>query len=74
VNVLVTIAIATGLSIDPPTACSARNAISQPSPGARLQASEPSVNTASPTWKTRRRPTRSAVDPESISRPAITSR
>ena len=52
VNVLVTIAIATGLSMDPPTACSARNAISQPRLGAREQASEPRVNTARPTWKT----------------------
>ena len=74
VNVFVMIAIATGLSIDPPTACRARNPISAPRLGARLHASEPTVNTASPIWKTRRRPTRSAVDPDSISRLAITTR
>ena len=73
VKVLVMIDIATGLSIDPPTACSIRNATSQPSPGATLHSSEPSVNTASPAWKVRRRPTRSAVEPDSISRLASTS-
>ena len=36
VNVLVMMDIATGLSMDPPTACTIRNAISQPSDGARL--------------------------------------
>ena len=40
--------IATGLSIDPPTACSPRKAIRNPSDGARLQANDPSENTASP--------------------------
>jgi hypothetical protein len=65
--------MATGLSIEPPTACSIRNATSQPRPGARLQASEPSVNTVSPAWKVRRRPMRSAVDPANISRLASTS-
>ena len=64
---------ATGLSIDPPTACSMRNATSQPSPGARLHNSEPRVKSASPVWKTRRRPNRSASDPDSISRLAITT-
>ena len=73
VKVFVMIDIATGLSIEPPTAWSMRNATSQPSPGARLQSSEPSVNSASPVWKVRRRPTRSAVDPDSISRLASTS-
>ncbi len=40
-NVVATIAIATGLSIVPPTACSARAAISQPMLGARPHSSEP---------------------------------
>jgi hypothetical protein len=53
VKVLVMIDIAIGLSIDPPTACSIRNATSQPSPGATLHSSEPSVNSASPAWKVR---------------------
>src|SRR5580692_8081393 len=66
VNVLVTIDIATGLSIDPPTACTARNATRAPRLGARLQASEPRVNTARPIWNTLRRPTRSATEPDSI--------
>ena len=73
VNVLVMIDIATGLSMDPPTACTMRNAISQPSPGARLHSPEPTVNTARPTWNVRRRPTRSAVAPDSISKLASTS-
>ena len=73
VNVLVTIDIATGLSIEPPTACTTRNAISSPMLGARLHSSEASENTASPATKTRRRPNRSAVEPDSISRLAITT-
>ena len=73
VNVFVTIAIATGLSIEPPTACSARNAISHPVLGARLHSSEASENTASPATNTRRRPNRSATEPDSISRLASTS-
>ena len=74
VNTLVTIAIATGFIMLPPTACSARNAISQSSPGASEQASEPRAKSASPIWNTRRRPTRSPTEPDSISRPATTSR
>ncbi len=54
-----------GLSIVPPAACSARAAISQPILGARPHISEPRPKTARPTWKTRRRPTRSSVDPAS---------
>ena len=73
VNTLVMIDIATGLSIDPPTACTARAATSQPRPGARLHSSEPTVKVSSPTMKTRRRPSRSAVEPDSISRLASTS-
>ena len=48
VNVLAMIDIATGLSIDPPTACIPRKAISHPSDGARLQANDPSENAAKP--------------------------
>ena len=73
VKVLAMIASATGLSIDPPTAWSIRNPTSQPSPGARLHSSEPSVNSASPAWNTRRRPSRSAREPDSISRLASTT-
>ena len=73
VKVLVMIDIATGLSIDPPSACSIRNRPARPSLGARLHSSEPSVNSDRPTWKVRRRPSRSAVEPDSISRLASTS-
>ena len=72
-NTLRMIDIATGLSIEPPIACSTRAAISIPSDGASAHSSEPSENSASPHWKTRRRPSRSAVDPDSISRLASTS-
>ncbi|GAA1313326.1 hypothetical protein Psi02_56970 [Planotetraspora silvatica] len=40
--------------------------------GARLHSSEPSPKAARPTWKIRRRPTRSAVDPASNRRQAST--
>ncbi len=73
VKVFVMIDIATGLSIEPPTACTIRKATSAPRLGARLHSREPRVNSARPAWKVRRRPTRSAVDPASISRLAITS-
>jgi len=73
VNVVATIDIATGLSIVPPTACTARAATSHPMPGARLHNNEPTPNAARPTWKTRRRPTRSAVEPASTRKLASTS-
>jgi hypothetical protein len=73
VNTFVMIDMATGLSIEPPTACTARKAISQPSPGATLHSSEPSPNSIRPRRKMRRRPSRSAVEPDSISRLARTS-
>ena len=73
VNVLAMIDIATGLSIEPPTACRTRNATSSSTFGARLQSSEASENTTRPATKTRLRPSRSAVEPESISRLASTS-
>jgi len=72
-NVLATIAIATGFSIVPPAAWSTRAAISQPMPGARPHSSEPIPKAARPIWKTRRRPTRSAVDPASTRKLASTS-
>ena len=72
-NVLVMIDIATGFSIEPPTAWTIRNATSQPRPGATLHSSEPSENIARPVWKVRRLPIRSAVDPDSMSRLASTS-
>ena len=65
--------IATGFSIEPPIAWSTRAAISIPSDGASAHRSEPSEKRASPHWKTRRRPSRSAVEPDSISRLASTS-
>jgi len=72
-NVLVMMDMATGFSIEPPTACTIRNTTSQPSPGATLQSSEPSAKIARPLWNVRRLPTRSAVEPASISRLASTS-
>ena len=73
VKTLVMIDIATGLSIEPPTACSARNAMSQPVVGARLHSSDPAPKSTRPAWKVRRRPIRSPVDPPSMSRLASTS-
>ncbi len=73
VNTLRMIDIATGLSIEPPTACIIRKATSAPSDDATLHSSEPSVNSTSPSEKTRRLPSRSAVEPDSISRLASTS-
>ncbi len=72
VKVLVMIDMATGFSIEPPTAWIIRAAISQLRLGERLQSSEPRVNSTSPVWKVRRRPSRSPMEPESISRLAST--
>lgn len=72
VKVLVMIDMATGFSIEPPTAWTARKAISVSRLGAREQSSEPSAKTASPVTKTLRRPIRSAVEPASIRRQART--
>ncbi len=72
VKVLVMIDMATGLSMDPPTACTIRAAISRFRSGAREQSREPSENTTRPAMKTRLRPIRSAVEPASISRDART--
>jgi hypothetical protein len=72
-NVLTMMDIATGLSIEPPLACSMRNATRVAVVGARLQSSEPSPNTPRPIWKVRRRPKRSAVEPDRSSRHATTT-
>ena len=56
-----------GVSIDPPTPCSMRSAISDPVFGATEQSSEPTPNPARPIRNSRFRPSRSAVDPVSIS-------
>ena len=73
VNTLVMIDMATGLSIDPPTAWIILAAISQPRVGATLHSSEPRTNMSSPAWNVRRLPKRSAVEPASSSRLAITT-
>ncbi len=72
VKVLVMIDMATGLSIAPPTAWSARKPISHSRLGARLHSSEPRTKSSRPVWKTRRRPMRSATEPKSISSEAST--
>ena len=65
--------IATGLSIEPPTACTMRKTTSVVWLGARLHRRDPIEKTTSPTTKVRLRPKRSAIDPESMSRLASTS-
>ena len=70
VNVLVMMPRAAGLSIEPPAPCRTRKPISQSRLGARLHSHEPRMNRDSPTWKTVRRPIRSASAPENISRAA----
>ncbi|SKZ07403.1 Uncharacterised protein [Mycobacteroides abscessus subsp. abscessus] len=72
-KICVMIDIATGLSIDPPTACRARAAIRTPTLGARLHASDPTANVTRPIWNNRFRPYRSAVAPDTINRLASTS-
>ena len=67
------IAIATGFIIEPPTACSTRAATRTSTLGARLHRREASENTATPVTNVRRRPNRSAVEPESMSRLAMTT-
>ena len=64
--------IATGFSIVPPSACTTRARISSSMLPARLQPSEPTMNSPIPNVNTRRRPSRSAVDPANISRHAST--
>ncbi|GAA4184244.1 hypothetical protein GCM10022288_04690 [Gryllotalpicola kribbensis] len=72
VKVAVMIDIATGFSMEPPSACMMRKAISQPTPGATLQSNEPAVKIARPSWKVLRRPMRSAVEPDRIRKLAST--
>ncbi len=64
--------IATGFSMLPPTACSMRNTISACKPGDALHSTEANVNSTIPTWNVRRRPKRSASEPESKSKLATT--
>ena len=64
---------ATGFSIDPPMRLQqTARAISVSMFGATLHSSEPSEKTIRPIWKTRRRPNRSPVAPDSISSEAST--
>jgi hypothetical protein len=72
VKVLVMMDMATGLSIDPPTACTIRKTTSRVRLGARLHSSDPSEKTTRPATKVRFRPSRSAIEPDSISRLAST--
>ena len=72
VNVLVMMPSAAGLSIEPPTPCRTRKAISQLRLGASEHSQEPRVNRLRPTWKMVLRPIRSAAAPENISRDAST--
>ena len=64
--------MATGLSIEPPTACNIRKTTSSSRLGARLHSNDPAEKTHRPTTKTRRRPRRSADEPESMSKLART--
>ena len=73
VNVFVMIDMATGFSMDPPTAWTMRKMTRVPRLGARLQRRDPTANVHSPMMKVRRRPKRSAVEPEIIRRLASTS-
>ena len=72
VKVLVMMDMATGLSIDPPTAWIMRNTTRRVRLGARLHSSEPPEKIRSPATKVRLRPNRSAVEPDSIRRLAST--
>ena len=74
VNVLRTIDSETGVSIDPPSACTMRRTTSDPVFGARLHSSDPALKPNSPIMNSRLRPSRSAIDPASSSRLAMTSR
>ena len=72
-NICEMIDSATGFIIEPPIPCRKRAPINASIVGARLHASEPSANSVSPIWNTRRRPNRSPVAPDSISSEASTS-
>ena len=73
VNVLTMIDMATGLSMDPPSAWTTRAATSSPVVGARLHRSDPRLKATRPDWNVRRRPKRSPVDPASMRKLATTS-
>ena len=73
VNVLVMIDMATGLSIEPPTAWTMRKTTSVVRFGARLHRNDPATKVSRPTMNVLRRPSRSAVEPESMRRLAKTS-
>lgn len=72
VKVLVMIDMATGLSMEPPTAWIIRKTTREDRSGASEHSSEPRVKTTRPVMKTRLRPIRSAVEPASISSAAST--
>ena len=72
VKVLVMIDMATGFIIDPPTAWTMRKMINVVRLGARLHSNEPATKVNRPMTKVRRRPRRSAVEPESMSKLAST--
>ena len=65
--------IATGLSIEAPTAWSTRNPTRTSMLGARLHSSEATENTLNPARNVRLRPSRSAIDPLNSSRLANTT-
>ena len=73
VNTWVMIDMATGLSIEPPTAWTNRAAISISMSGARLHSSEPIAKITSPAWNTLRRPRRSPAAPANSSNEASAS-
>lgn len=60
--------MAAGLNMEPPTACRARDPMSQPTLGAGAHSKEFSENSENPIWKTRLRPKQSASEPDSSSR------
>ena len=68
-KLVITIDRAAGEMIAPPSPCTARDAISIPSDCASPHASEASVNSATPTMNTRRRPSKSAARPPSSRKP-----
>ena len=73
VNVFVMIDIATGFSIEAPTAWRTRKATRSSTLGARLHSNDAAENTLRPRTKMRLRPRRSAIEPENMSRLAITT-
>ena len=64
--------IATGFSMLPPMAWNMRAAMRKWTLGARLHSTDASVNSVMPVWNTRRLPMRSASDPESMRKLAMT--